>query len=108
MFAWLTAVISQLIAGRGKEPHPSSSYFERHQRDEGENQRLLPHDVEAEEFDHHDGCFPPHAPNQTSPYADLPVYTTIHRPRPISVFVAWANSSDLAICLGYGETSSPQ
>ncbi|TVY59164.1 Calcium channel YVC1 [Lachnellula cervina] len=81
MFAWLTAVVSHLLAGRGKEPRRSSSYFERDQRDEGENQRLLPHDVEAEEFDHHDGCFPPHAPNQTSPYADLPVYTTIHRYR---------------------------
>lgn len=35
------------------------------------------------EMDHdHDGCFPPHGPNDicpANPYADLPVYTTIHR-----------------------------
>ncbi|TVY30481.1 hypothetical protein LHYA1_G000520 [Lachnellula hyalina] len=76
MFAWLTV-------GRAKEPRRSSSYLDRDQRDEGESQRLLPGDVdvEAEELDHHDGCFPPHAPDQTSPYADLPVYTTIHRIR---------------------------
>ncbi|TVY44990.1 Calcium channel [Lachnellula subtilissima] len=83
MFAWLTAVISHFTVGTAKEPRRSSSYFDRDQRDEGESQRLLPGDVdvEAEELDHHDGCFPPHAPGQTSPYANLPVYTTIHRIR---------------------------
>ena len=50
----------------------------------GETQRLLPSDLEeVEEVDHdHDGCYPRHGPHDicpANPYADLPVYTTIHR-----------------------------
>jgi hypothetical protein len=50
----------------------------------GETDRLLPGDPEVvREADHdHDGCFPPHGPQDfcpANPYADLPVYTTIHR-----------------------------
>ncbi|KAG0651002.1 Anaphase-promoting complex subunit 2 [Hyphodiscus hymeniophilus] len=53
----------------------------------GENQPLLPEDAEevVQEIDHdHDGCFPRHGPHDVcpaNPYADLPVYTTIHRIR---------------------------
>jgi hypothetical protein len=51
----------------------------------GETQPLLPEDAEevVREVDHdHDGCFPPHGPHDicpANPYANLPVYTTIHR-----------------------------
>lgn len=49
----------------------------------GETQRLLPAEDPVPEVDHdHDGCYPPHGPNDVcpaNPYADLPVYTTIHR-----------------------------
>ena len=57
----------------------------RHRRAPGETNRLLPSDdpEEVEEMDHdHDGCYPPHGPHDicpANPYADLPVYTTIHR-----------------------------
>jgi hypothetical protein len=50
----------------------------------GETQTLLSSDLEeVEEVDHdHDGCYPRHGPHDicpANPYADLPVYTTIHR-----------------------------
>jgi hypothetical protein len=109
MFAWLTAAIS-LIARKAKEPSQpcrSSSYFDRDQRDEAENERLLPNDVEGEEFDH-DGCFPPHPHHDlcpANPYSHLPVYTTIHRYDPLLRFVDCAWVTDLEIHLGYGEMS---
>ena len=52
---------------------------------DGETQLLLPGDAEevVQEIDHdHDGCYPRHGPTDVcpaNPYADLPVYTTIHR-----------------------------
>lgn len=48
----------------------------------GETTRLLQH-PDPEQVDH-DGCFPPHGIHDLSPanpFADLPVYTTIHRIR---------------------------
>ena len=50
-----------------------------------ERQRLLPPDPEHlnDEVDH-DGCFPPHRTRDVcpaNPWADLPVYATIHRIR---------------------------
>lgn len=54
-------------------------------RHDGETQRLLPGDADevVQEIDHdQDGCFPRHGPHDVcpaNPYADLPVYTTIHR-----------------------------
>jgi hypothetical protein len=46
-----------------------------------ETERLLPPDQERVDHEH-DGCYPPHGPREACPaypYADLPVYTTIHR-----------------------------
>lgn len=50
-------------------------------RDMGETQHLLQPDPEQVD---NDGCFPPHGLHDlcpVNPYADLPVYTTIHRIR---------------------------
>jgi hypothetical protein len=49
---------------------------------QGETTRLL-QQPDPEQVDH-DGCFPPHGIHDlcpANPYADLPVYTTIHRIR---------------------------
>ena len=65
-----------LIMGQQQSSHLSF-------RHGGETERLLPSEDPVPEVDHdHDGCFPRHGPNDicpANPYADLPVYTTIHR-----------------------------